>query len=80
MYEIRYKGDKWEVHTQGYGAYEGTLLQIFVFLMDRVGFTYDDIREGIEEMFWHDNDTAHFGIYKSFIYSYNYADKKKRVA
>jgi hypothetical protein len=77
MYEIRYRDNKWEVHTQGQGAYEGSMLGIIMFCVIKLGFTYEDIREGIEEMTWNDHDTAHFGIYRTFIYSYNQSEKKR---
>jgi hypothetical protein len=79
MYEIKVIGGKWQVHTQGQGAYEGSFLQIATLCINRLGFSYEDFKEGVEEMTWNDHDTAHFGIYKSFIYSYD-SNKKRKVA
>lgn len=78
MYEI-YKVDEdlYQIHSSFHGetAMEGTLVGITTYATYSLGFKIEELEYAFIDMIRNENDSAHFGINKTFIYSFN---KKER--
>lgn len=80
MYEI-YKLDNglYQIHSSFYGekAMEGTLLAILTYAAHTLNFDPNELEFALVDMLQKDKDSAHFGINRTFIYSFNKRDKQK---
>jgi hypothetical protein len=74
-YLIENSHDDWTFRA-GQFAFRGTFKKVVTFAIIRYGFRADDIDIAIKEMIKHGNDAIHFGIYKTFIFTFNQKDRK----
>ncbi len=79
MYNL-YKLDEdlYQIHSSftGEKAMEGTLLGILTYATHTLKFSPDELEYALLDMLKNDNDVGHFGINRSFIYSYKKKDRK----
>lgn len=80
MYELYDKGNIWEIHIAGKGAYSGSFLKIMYFCVTRLGFKTEDLEEAIHWMVKENHNAAHFGVWKRFMWSFNREEKDGRKA
>ena len=77
MYNIyKISQDLYQLHStiSGVKAMEGTLVAISVYLIHTLGFDAGEVEAAFVDMLYTEYDSAHFGLYKTFIYSF---DRKK---
>jgi hypothetical protein len=77
MYELYLIGDEWQIHTKEHGARAGDFISIMRFCMRVVGIDAIELDVAVSEMCKSNHNCAHFGIWKSFIYTYNRGEKKR---
>ena len=79
MYEI-YKIDEnlYQIHSRysEVRSMEGTLLAILTYAVYTLHFNTSELEFALLDMIDKDNDSAHFGINRMFIYSFN---KQRKV-
>ncbi len=73
-YQLFSLGPKWELHTPS-GIVSGTLHQICNYAVLRLGFKITEIEFAVIEMEKQFHDAAEFGIYKSFIFTFDRSEK-----
>ena len=79
MYEIYQLGsDLFEIHSSFYGeqAMRGTRLAILTYAVHTLGFKPMELEMALLDMIKRDHNAAHFGINKTFIYSFPKPEKK----
>ena len=81
MYNIhKINEDRYQLHSDRTNSLmESTLLHIMVYATDILGFNPDELEIAFVDMIRNDRDSAHFGIYKTFIFSFNKADREKKA-
>jgi hypothetical protein len=57
----------------------GTFTEVVVTSVYRFGFSVAEIEKGVEAMIELNHNTAHFGLYKKFIFSHNEQDKTRQA-
>lgn len=71
MYRMYDLGQKWQIHSSDFDAYEGTFRQIVSYMVMELNFSYDEIESAVIDMCQRDMNGAEFGIYRKFIFSFN---------
>jgi len=61
--------DIWYLQVVGDTIFSGTFREVIVYAVRQFGFKMKDIDEAIQDMVNNNHNVAHFGMYKSFIYS-----------
>lgn len=82
MYEIYKKSEVlYQIHSSlpGFAAKELSLTALIVYA-NKVGIIPGEVEEALVSMLQKDHDTAHFGIMKTFIYSFNKSEKYGKVS
>lgn len=77
MYELIDLGYEWQLVTSKYGTFRGTFLKLSCLMVYKLDFKPDEIDVAIQDMCQTGNDRAQFGIWKTFVFSYN--SKKEAV-
>lgn len=75
MYEIRQKENIWEVSSKNNDFIFKGPFKTLVLVCKVKGFDLNDFEFGISQMCQKEHDSMHFGLYKKFIYSFNWKDK-----
>jgi hypothetical protein len=76
MYSLYFLKTKWRIETVEGGYMEGTLRQICDFSTSFWGFQTKDFDVALDQMVKNDHDSAHFGIMKHFIYTFDRKDEE----
>lgn len=79
MYEIyKLENDLYQIHSsfRGDKAMEGTLLAILTYATHKLDFAIEELEFAILDMHNRDTDGSHFGINKTFLYSFNRSLRK----
>ena len=81
MYNIhKINEDRYQLHSDRTNSLmEGALIHIMVYATHTLGFNPDELEMAFVDMIRNDKDSAHFGIYKAFIFSFNKADREKKA-
>lgn len=69
--------DTWVFDDHSGVIFDGTFYDVVKFLVVNGGFTLHDIQSGIDLMLALDNDSIHFGMYKTAMYSF---ERKSKAA
>ena len=83
MYEIyKLNEDLYQIHSSfaNEKAMEGTLAAIIVYASTALGFDIDELEYAFLNMIENDTDSAHFGVNRTFIYSFNKKEKYGKVS
>jgi hypothetical protein len=77
MYEVyQVSDDLFQVHsTFAIRAMEGSRLAILVYMTSELGFKPEELQEALLDMLDKGHDSAHFGMNRTFIHSFNYSTK-----
>lgn len=68
LYEIT--KDQWVLHVKGGNIYNGTFKKLIKYAIVKLGFEMEEIELAIGEMLNKGHNGAHFGMYKTFIFSF----------
>jgi hypothetical protein len=82
MYEIyKLSEDLYQIHSSfsNEQAMEGTRIAILTYATHILGFKPDELETGLLDMLKLNRDSAHFGINRMFIYSFNKSEKYRRT-
>jgi len=81
MYEIYKVEDLYQIHSNlsHFAAKECSFLALLTYT-HTLGFDPDELQAALLDMLDKNHDSCHFGINKTFIYSFNKVDKYGRVA
>jgi len=71
MYNLYFLETKWRLEHDYGGYVEGTLKEVITFGEAYWGFTQKEVDIALEEMVKRKHDSAHFGIARSFIYTFD---------
>lgn len=63
--------DKWAVIRKNKKPYIGSMDQVISYSVKALGIPFQEIDIAIEEIIEHGDDTAEFGIMRSFLYTFN---------
>ncbi len=80
MYEIyKVNEDLYQVHStfEGRVSMEGTCLAILTYCVHTLGFNANELEFALLDLIKNDHDAAHFGVNRTFIYSFNRNEKRK---
>jgi len=83
MYELyQLNQNLYQIHSSEpyHNAMEGTMLAIGTYMVSQLGFKPVELEAALLDMLEQDRDAAHFGIMKTFIYSFNKDDKYGKVS
>lgn len=69
--------DQWVFSVRGGKVFTGTFVMIVVLMVTRYGFNIDDLEAATKEMVKNSHNTAHFGMYKSIIHTFNREEQRK---
>jgi len=64
----------WQIRTPK-GIFTGNLRQVCTYSVLELGFTFKELEIGVIEMEKHFHNAAEFGIFKSFMWSYDLNEK-----
>ena len=67
-------GSHWELHSP-IGIFSGNLKQVFVYAVLELGFESNELEVGILEMEKHFHDSAAYGIFKRFMWTFDRSEK-----
>lgn len=65
--------DQWVIDMRNGQSYHGTLKQVIKYMIQRLDFYFEDIEEGLEVLAgnsYQEHNSCHFGLNKTFIYSF----------
>jgi hypothetical protein len=79
MYDIRFESDRWIVTVERNGAFQGSLPEVMSYCQHYLEFETKELDVALDEMIKRKHDGAHFGIRKSFIYTFRTADKPLEI-
>lgn len=68
---------EWQIHTKHNGAFAGDFTAIIAYCINTLEMDREELDVAVSEMCKNDHNCAHFGMWKSFIHTYNRGDKKK---
>lgn len=68
----------WQLITP-LGIFSGTLREVCIFSVIRLGFTMKELERGVIEMNQKFHDAAVFGIFKKFISTYDIREKYEKI-
>jgi hypothetical protein len=77
---IELSEDLWLFQQVGEESIYGTFLEIFLIALIQYSFNFNELELAIQHMIEEDHNAAHFGMWKSFIYSFNYKFSHERKA
>lgn len=69
MYKLFNDDKQWRVFKSGQEIKSGELKEVVVYLVRQQGFQLSEVNMALEEMLSKGDDTADFGMYKSFIFT-----------
>jgi hypothetical protein len=67
--------DLYQIHSS-HSAFEGTLTGIWTYCVQHLGFKSTELEASIQDMLDKGTNGAHFGVNKTFLYSFERKDKK----
>lgn len=70
MFELKTFGTKWELRFDDC-KFIGPFEEVIRFAILNLGFEADELELGVSNMMVSDNSIAHFGVNRTFIYSYS---------
>jgi hypothetical protein len=73
-YKLINKGDGLYKLVSSHGSFVGTASQVTTYAVLEHGFSRDEIEFGIQEMNAGCHNAAEYGIFKSFMFSYDYSE------
>ncbi len=68
LYEIT--KDEWIIHIKNGDIFAGSFKKVIIHAITRLGFSMEEIEISVTEMLKYGHNGAHFGTYKSFIYTF----------
>lgn len=68
LYEVT--RDEWVLEVKNGPIFHGTLVKIGVHAVKRMGFKMGDIEIATQEMLKHGHNAAHFGMYRTFMFTF----------
>lgn len=68
LYEIT--KNEWIMHVKGGPVFAGEFKKVVIHAVTKLGFELGEIEIAVQQMLKNDHNGAHFGTYKSFIYSF----------
>jgi hypothetical protein len=69
-YQLIDSGSHWELHSP-IGIYRGNFKQVCTYAAIKLGFSLDEIDVAVQEMETHFQNGAEFGIFKSFLFTFD---------
>ena len=73
--------DQWLLDVKGVRKYHGTIDELIEFCTKKYGFEINDLEFAVDMMVSSNHNAAHFGVYRTFIYSFNHkVDYVKKVS
>lgn len=80
MFDIKsHSLNNWEIKINNRHYFSGSFLKAMYLCVTRLGFHPSDLEEGVKFLCQNDDhDSIHFGINKSFMWTYNSEDKYER--
>jgi len=78
IYELQL--DIWVIHVKDSNIYYGTFAEVVVYSITRLGFSSDQLELAVQEMVKYDNNAAHFGMNRSFIFTFNKGFSDVKIA
>lgn len=73
-YQLFNLGSHWELHSAS-GVFKGDLRKVCTYAVADLGFPFKELEIAVEEMEKNFHDGAEFGIYQSFIFTFDKGDK-----
>lgn len=73
LHQLPNHPDLWSIDTKTTEPYSGSMKEVVVYMLDRLGFKMEYIEEGINilaDNVHNGHDSVHFGAYKSAIFSF----------
>lgn len=79
MFNLYDNGSSWEVHAPGM-IYSGNFVRVITFCMLKLDFTSYELELAVSEMVKRDDNAAHFGVNRTFMWSFRKEEKDGRQA
>ena len=73
-YQLINVGPYWELHSAS-GVFRGNLKKVCTYAVLNLGFLFKELEAAVDEMEKHFHDGAEFGIYKSFMFTFDIGEK-----
>jgi len=77
MYEVYKFDNEWQVHTSYDGAYAGSFKEIMKFCMKEIRVPAYELEAAVATMEQNGHNAIHFGVNRTFIYSFTKYLKKQ---
>lgn len=75
---IEVESNSWAIQVIGDTVFTGTFREVILFSIVRLGFTMEELNIALNDMLTNGDDTAHFGIYRTFLYTFHTGWKHNR--
>jgi hypothetical protein len=72
--------DEWILNVKGGSVFVGTFRKVVTHAVTRMGFELDEIDFAVKQMLDKGHNAAHFGMYRSFIFSFQKEFKNESKA
>lgn len=66
----------WQIHTKSHGAYEGDYISIIRICIRELEISETELDVAVQEMCKKNHNCAHFGIFRTFLFTYNREQKR----
>jgi hypothetical protein len=70
----------WSIEAIGHSSFTGSFMAVVYYMIKRMGFDIDDIEEAIEVMEDSNHNAVHFGVYRTWIYTFDAETKNGQIA
>lgn len=70
----------WSIEAIGNSSFTGSFMEVVYFMVKRMGFDIDDIEEAVSIMEEHGHNGCHFGMFRTWIYTFDAETKNGQVA
>jgi len=68
---------EWQIHTKHNGAFAGNFTAIIAHCIRNLEIEQSELDVAVQEMCKKNHNCAHFGMFKSFLFTYNRGEKKE---
>lgn len=77
---IEITNEIWKIETVNGRQFIGTFLEVAMYGVMKLGFNINQIDVAVQDMMKNGNNAAHFGMWASFIYSFNTAKEERKAS
>ena len=76
MYNLYFLKKVWRIEVDSGGYFEGSLKEVTAYCETYLAFSTKEIDAALDDMVKKKTDSAHFGVIRSFIYSFDREHKE----